>query len=697
MLDYIKIGAIIFAIFSNFLLGIFVLKRNPKGPTNIVFFFVALFMFFWGIGLLFYEFPVVLSSLFWIKATYVSASLCTITILIFSFFFPTTIFRRFFPWAIIFCSAFFGFTVWLLFFTRFWIIDVIVDSVKGLQTLLGIGYLWWFLVLWVTICWTLFNFIIKSHRSTGFQKLQLRYFFYAFGLFCAIVSVPDVFIPFIYHTTSYFSLSSILSVIFSGIVAYSILKHRLMDIRFAIARSVSYFFLVLILGAVYATILFLVVPIITKEAISPVSLFVSALLALLIVFSSQPLSSLLKKITNRIFYREEYNAADLLHSLSLIMTSTIRLNDLTHTLLWRLLDKMHISRGAFILVDNKKMSHFIYRKYEKKPEFNEENISELIKQNKIVVFDELIEDYLKKVMRKLEISVIVPLRTRTEFEDILVLGEKISGEPYTSQDIHLLESFAPEASVAIGNALSVERLLRFDELKSEFVTVVSHQLRTPLSVARWNFELLLEGAFGIIPAKANDIVQDTYQTLMALNQGLNNLMSVLEIEEEKMIIRTEDVEINKEIIEEAISDWEREIKAKNIRIKRRLSFKRIINIDRQKIKRVFEILLDNAIRYSQINSTITISTTWQKGGDKDEFLVLIEDEGMGVAPGDDILIFQKFFRGEEAKKMSPTGFGLSLFMAQKYIEFHGGQLWVERKKDQGSIFKFSIPIKKRDF
>jgi signal transduction histidine kinase len=169
-------------------------------------------------------------------------------------------------------------------------------------------------------------------------------------------------------------------------------------------------------------------------------------------------------------------------------------------------------------------------------------------------------------------------------------------------------------------------------------------------------------------------------------------MSVLEIEEGKVIIRRDEVEINQDIIDEAIKNLTKEIQDKNIIIKRRFSVKRNIFIDRQKITKIFEILIDNAVRYSPVGSTVTITTAWNKEEGKEDLLVSVEDEGIGVEAENRELVVQKFFRGEEAKKMSPSGFGLSLFAARSYIEFYGGRLWVENKKGPGSIFKFCFPL-----
>ncbi len=688
----IQIIAVILGSLSNLFIGVVVLKNNPKSKINIVAFLNSLFLGLWGLSLVFYQFPFILSSILWIKITFVFVALYTSAILEFSFIFPSLIFPKIRKWARILSLGFICFTAWLLFSTKIWIIDVVTDPQKGLQTIWGNGYYLWLTSLWIIIIWTFINFLAKYRNCSSLQRLQMKYFFLSFGILAVVVQIPDVLIPILFNDTRYFFISAIVSFIFSGAVAYAIIKHRLMDIRLVIARSVAYLLLIISLGAIYAFGLFLATSFIIKEPASVTNLSISTALALIIAFSFQPLLGFFQKITNRIFYKQNYDENELVHNLALIMASTINLPELTHELLDKILAEIHISRGAFVLVDNKKIFHLAHQGYVDKPQFPDEDLNELIKQSRIVIFDEMRESHLKETMRKLEISIVVPLRAEEEHEDFLILGEKLSGNPYADQDIRFLEAFAPEAAIAIKNASNVERLMRLDEMKSEFITVTSHQLRTPLSSARWNFELLLQQEFGKIPIKANRVIRDIYRTMMILNEGVNNMMAALEIEEGKVKITRQKVQINKNFIDKTIDILKGEIKIKNITIKRKLFFKNTLRVDPEKISRVFEILLDNAIRYSPNGSVVTVFTAREEKENRNELVVAIEDEGMGILRENRELIFQKFFRGGEAKKMSPSGFGLGLFTAQKYIELHGGRLWLGEKQGPGSIFYFTVPI-----
>jgi K+-sensing histidine kinase KdpD len=694
MLDIIKIAIALFTSVFNLLVAVFVFARNPRRWINIVYFIAVIAFSLWALSLFFYEFPLIFSSYFWIKMVYTFSTINIGVVFIFSFIFPQTGFRRAWPFAGLASALYFGASAWLIFFTKFWIADVIIDPHKGIQTILGPAYIWWVAAGWSLLFWMVINFILKTRGAVRTQKFQMYFFWIGFVLYGIGVCTLDVALPLILHDTRFFIYSSLTSLFFTGATAYAILKHRFMDIHLVVARSISYFLLLFSFSAFYALSLFLSSTFLIAEPIAISTYAIFTLIAVIIVFSFQPLLDFFQKITDRIFYKQNYNESRLLYELALFMASTFNLTDLTKGLLEKILAEVRISWGAFVLIDNKKIFHLAQKGRAGKLNFSDSDIISFIRQTKIVLFDELPEGALKERMRRLGINIIIPLRAKGETEDVLIFGEKLSGNPYVDKDINFFQVFASAAAVAIKNISNVEQILRLDELKSEFISVVSHQLRTPLSVARWNFELILDNVFGKLPAKAEQITRDTYQQFVTLTKGLNNLMAVLEIEKEEVMMKYEKTDIDKTIVEETISDLEREIKEKKIKIKKEKPIAGKFNLDQKKIKMVFEIILDNAIRYSPDNSTITISQARRRIKGKKEILISVADEGIGVLPANRETIFTKFFRGEEARKMSPNGFGLGLFMAKKYIEYHGGNLWFEKNKTVGSTFSFSIPEKK---
>ena len=542
----------------------------------------------------------------------------------------------------------------------------------------------------IILVWKLF----KYH---GIIRTRIWYTALGFAFFMVPTIITNLILPIFFQNFSYNNLGPIFSLPMVATIAYVIIRHRFMSVRQAVARLVTYSFLIVSLSAIYATGVSLATYFIVQNPDSKGNILVIVLFAVAITFSFQPLRDFFERATNRVFFRHHYDENRLLYTLALIMSSSLRLDELGRNLLHKLLEEMHINCGALILANGRHILHISHEGYKCQPEFSATDLREMTGLGAITIFEELSESRLKKIMRKFEIHAIVPLKTRKKRDNILILGEKLSGESYSDQDLRVFEVFAPTAAVAIANTLSVEQIIQLDELKSEFITVVSHQLRTPLSVARWNFELLLEGAFGRLSPKVKDISQNTYHALMDLNRGLNNLMIALEIEEGKIVLKYDEVDFNKEIVGEALTSLTKEINAKKIKISKKLSFSGAFFMDRHKILETVESLITNAIEYSPKGSTIEISTAAREENGRQELLFSISDQGIGVGAAHREFIFQKFFRGEEAKQTSPNGFGLSLFIAKALIYLHQGHIWLVNKSVEdgpGAEFRFSLPVKK---
>ncbi len=538
----------------------------------------------------------------------------------------------------------------------------------------------------VTLIWKLFKY-------RGVVRVRIWYTLIGFVFFAVPMIITNLILPIFFGNFSLNNLGPIFSLPMVATIAYVMVRHRFMGIRQAVARLVTYFFVITFLGFFYAAGVWVMTALIVKGSGVMDNLWVSILFAVVASFSFQPLRSSFEKTTNRMFYQHHYDGNRLLYNLALIMSSSLRLKDLTSGLINQIMSEMHIARGAFILVGDKRISHLSYGGYEQEPVFTEKELSSLASQSKIVIFDELPENSLKKVMRDLRIKALLPLRTKKAHNNILILGEKLSGEPYSVQDVSLLEVFAPSAAVAINNTVSIEQIIRLDDLKSEFITVVSHQLRTPLSVARWNFELLLDGSFGEINKEVKNFATTTYQAVMDLNKGLNNLMLSLEIEENKLIIKFDAVDFSRDIIDEVLKSCQKELAFKGITVDKSFGFKKEVKIDSRKILEAVKALLSNAIEYSPAGSRIKITTSLLRKDKGNELLFTICDQGSGIPEENKKFIFQKFFRGEMAKKISPNGFGLSLFIARSFVESHGGVIWLENQKTPGAAFSFTLPLK----
>lgn len=227
-----------------------------------------------------------------------------------------------------------------------------------------------------------------------------------------------------------------------------------------------------------------------------------------------------------------------------------------------------------------------------------------------------------------------------------------------------------------------------EKMKTYFATIASHQLRTPISGIKWIFETLLKNE------NFNQEEQKSLLEGLKLTQKISfiidQLLTVVKIDEGKFRYKFTSENIEK-IVKTLIESYQREIEKKQLLVEVSTFSSKFpsLKIDREKISLVIEILLDNAIRYTPPNGIISINLSANR-----EFLFSIKDTGIGIPENEKENIFKKFFRASNAIKMETEGNGLGLYIAKKIIENHQGKIWFESKEGKGTIFYFSLPIKK---
>lgn len=240
-----------------------------------------------------------------------------------------------------------------------------------------------------------------------------------------------------------------------------------------------------------------------------------------------------------------------------------------------------------------------------------------------------------------------------------------------------------------------EQLRKLDEQKSDFITIASHQLRTPLSIVKGYISLIVEGSFGNLPDNLKEPLKRVNISNNRLITLVNDLLDLSRIERGKLIYVFQPSSVL-EVAEDAYKEMSEAAKAKGLK----LFFKKPsvttfpkVNMDPKKIKEVMINVIDNAIHYTQHGSvTITVSDLEEKGIVR----VSIKDTGIGILQEDISSLFKKFSRMENAKQISSDGTGLGLYVAKLIVEDHKGVMWVESEGlNMGSEFIFELPIIKK--
>jgi signal transduction histidine kinase len=255
-----------------------------------------------------------------------------------------------------------------------------------------------------------------------------------------------------------------------------------------------------------------------------------------------------------------------------------------------------------------------------------------------------------------------------------------------------------EASVVImiliiGNSIIriVDQMIRINKMKSEFVSVASHQLRTPLSAIKWETELLLSKFKKGLNQKQLKNVENIDMLSHRMIRLVNDLLDVARIEQKRLVLKKESVDLGK-ITEEITTEMAPIMKARNIEMALSLNKKDLkVMGDSARLKMVVDNLLNNSIKYTTNRGKIEI-----KIGKKDNNLVFcIKDNGVGIPEEQQKRIFDKFFRSDNIVKYQTEGTGLGLYISKNIIEQLGGKIWFQSVENLGSIFSFSLPIAKQ--
>jgi PAS domain S-box-containing protein len=315
-------------------------------------------------------------------------------------------------------------------------------------------------------------------------------------------------------------------------------------------------------------------------------------------------------------------------------------------------------------------------------------VAELLKQEKETLVG---KNIFKIKSDKIDISPLLKAlksgkknKIRNVFRKELLLGEKLYLEITT---VPVEEGEDRRGTLLILHDVSRDKFI--ETIKTEFVSIAAHQLRTPLSAIKWTLRMILDGDIGNISAEQKDLLLKTYQSNERMIALINDLLNVTRIEEGRFLYKPEPMQME-DIVEGVLKNSEELLKMKKIKLKLE-KLKELLPevlVDKEKISIVVQNLLENAIKYSPVGGEISISI---ERLNKD-VLFKIKDSGVGIPKDQQERIFTKFFRGSNVVKMETDGSGLGLYTTKNIVESHLGKIWFDSEEGKGSTFYFTVPF-----
>lgn len=234
--------------------------------------------------------------------------------------------------------------------------------------------------------------------------------------------------------------------------------------------------------------------------------------------------------------------------------------------------------------------------------------------------------------------------------------------------------------------LSREKLL--SDIKSEFISLAAHQLRTPLSAIKWLLRMLLTGDLGPLSEEQKEYIKKGYDTNERLIELVRDLLDVSRIEEGKFGYNFKKVDL-KEITEKVVPSYIFKAQEKDIHFtfnEPTASLPEVL-ADEEKISIVLQNLLDNAFKYTPRSGNVILTLAPKEK----EVEISVSDDGIGIPDEEKTKIFSKFFRGYNVLRSDIEGTGLGLFIVKNIVEKHGGKVWFESQLGRGTTFYFTIP------
>lgn len=498
---------------------------------------------------------------------------------------------------------------------------------------------------------------------------------------------------------------------------YSVVRYKLFDIRLAAVRAVTYILSLATLTVVYyaaafvASLLFFDGDFKSSIGVNPINV----ILALLLAFIFQPAKRFFDKITNRFFYKDNYNSDDFFGRLNSTLSVTTNLRNLLEKSAIEI-GKTLKSEQAFFFIDTSD-GHYVSSGTSRHRQLPKEDAAMLrlaYNKNNDMIIASLLKtsDPIHRLMISHRIELALPLFQANKFIGHLCLGEHLMSG-YTSRDMRVLNTISDELSIAIQNALAVQEirelnfslqqrienatkelrasnatLRHLDKAKDEFVSMASHQLRTPLTSIKGYISMMIEGDAGEINDMQKHFLEEAFMSSERMVHLINDFLNVSRIQTGKFIIDKHPIDLSK-VVKQEIDSLRDIANTRNLKFvyNQPQNFP-LLEIDESKIRQVIMNFADNALYYSRPDTKINVGLAI----DGDYVVFTCRDTGIGVPVEEQDSLFTKFYRASNARKQRPDGTGVGLYLAKKIIDAHDGKTVFESVEGKGSTFGFKLPI-----
>lgn len=503
-----------------------------------------------------------------------------------------------------------------------------------------------------------------------------------------------------------------------------LVKQGLLDLRMAVAKLLIYASLTAAILVVYIGALVSIDRFLFPETELHIGQQVFYLLcAALLALTVRPMHTHIDRLIHAMFYsRRRYTLSGAVEKISSIAASEIELSVMVRSSLEVISDALQPGYASlYVMSGSGKIYHYgvsrltknRQRLYQKQMDVLEAVVDDLPQVSRVNDISDLESS---RIAKKVGASVIVKLSVHEEHVGVLFLGGRVNGSLYDDGDLDLIKLVGDELAVSIQNGLRFEeiqqfnkrlktevsratrqlkrsnrQLQRLDEVKDEFLSIASHQLRTPLTSVNGYLSMILDGDAGDVTEQQRRLIEEAFVSSQHMVRLIEDFLNVSRIQTGRFAIEKRPTSLV-------------DLVRREVGLLRMLSVGRGLEItlveqgripdrvmvDEAKLRQVVMNFIDNAIYYSSPDSEIAVTLKESRG--KVEFTVV--DSGMGVPKADQEQLFTRFYRAPNARNRRPDGTGVGLYLAKKVVLAHGGEIIFKSREGRGSTFGFSVPLEK---
>lgn len=577
------------------------------------------------------------------------------------------------------------------------------------------SYYWVTLATFLSIVgYTIVLFYRSYKKEVGYKKQQILLLLLGtgFGFIGGITNFPlwyDIPLP---------PYGNILVSLYVAFTTYAILKHHLLDIKLVARRYSVYLASLATILVVAGGLRFLFLAIFKQN-----NIFFDITILMVSLTIAPFLKDYYYHFANQYLFSSLYDPQEIITHLSDKLRSTIEVKKIFQHITATLTRAFHAKNIAILLFVEKKKYYELrfntgFPLTTKTMKLDGDLHSFFVAHDEPIALNDLqsmidrSQQGTVKILKNLGVEFINPLNIKDKAVGLILMARKESGDTYNDEDSKVLSVIGTQAAIALENALLFEETKKFtvtlkkevaqateelrdknekleklDQMKTEFVSVASHQLRTPLTATKWALEYLRDSLESHATTEEKESLSELSVVNAKLIKLVNELLNISRIEEGRVRIDPKPVDLVR-MVKTNVKEFMPLARQQKLKVREQYDELPMIALDEAVISKAVANFLSNAIKYNKIGGGLEVSI--QKSGKN--AVLTIRDEGIGIPKKEMNNLFQKFYRASNAVSSHTEGTGLGLYIAKNAIELSGGSLKVDSVEGQGTTIIMTLPL-----